>query len=209
MILDFHTHNQQATDALISVMPEEFDPQPGKFYSVGIHPWHSQEVTPSVLNALETAAQHPQVLAIGETGLDALRGASLEAQMELFRKHIALAEQLGKALIIHMVRTSQQVLKAWHESQRSVPWVIHGMRGNPRVAQPLIDAGFYLSFGSRFNPATVAATPLDRLLIETDDDADITIHDVAQAIAQAHGITIQELIDAIRHLDCVLFKQCF
>lgn len=209
MILDFHTHNQQATDALISVMPEEFDPQPGKFYSVGIHPWHSQEVTPSVLNALETAAQHPQVLAIGETGLDALRGASLEAQMELFRKHIALAEQLGKALIIHMVRTSQQVLKAWHESQRLVPWIIHGMRGNPRVAQPLIDAGFYLSFGSRFNPATVAATPLDRLLIETDDDADITIHDVAQAIAQAHGITIQELIDAIRHLDCVLFKQCF
>ena len=209
MILDFHTHNQQATDALISVMPEEFDPQPGKFYSVGIHPWHSQEVTPSVLNALETAAQHPQVLAIGETGLDALRGASLEAQMELFRKHIALAEQLGKALIIHMVRTSQQVLKAWHESQRLVPWIIHGIRGNPRVAQPLIDAGFYLSFGSRFNPATVAATPLDRLLIETDDDADITIHDVAQAIAQAHGITIQELIDAIRHLDCVLFKQCF
>lgn len=209
MILDFHTHNQQATDALISVMPEEFDPQPGKFYSVGIHPWHSQEVTPSVLNALETAAQHPQVLAIGETGLDALRGASLEAQMELFRKHIALAEQLGKALIIHMVRTSQQVLKAWHESQRLVPWIIHGMRGNPRVAQPLIDAGFYLSFGSRFNPATVAATPLDRLLIETDDDADITIHDVAQAIAQVHGITIQELIDAIRHLDCVLFKQCF
>lgn len=209
MILDFHTHNQQATDALISVMPEEFDPQPGKFYSVGIHPWHSQEVTPSVLNALETAAQHPQVLAIGETGLDALRGASLEAQMELFRKHIALAEQLGKPLIIHMVRTSQQVLKAWHESQRLVPWIIHGMRGNPRVAQPLIDAGFYLSFGSRFNPATVAATPLDRLLIETDDDADITIHDVAQAIAQVHGITIQELIDAIRHLDCVLFKQCF
>ena len=129
--------------------------------------------------------------------------------MELFRKHITLAEQLGKALIIHMVRTSQQVLKAWNESQRLVPWIIHGMRGNPRVAQPLIDAGFYLSFGSRFNPATVATTPLDQLLIETDDDATITIHDVAQAIAQAHGITIQELIDAIRHLDCVLFKQCF
>lgn len=209
MILDFHTHNRQAANAIISVMPEEFDPQPGKFYSVGVHPWQSEEVTPSVLNALETAVQHPQVVAIGETGLDALRGASIQVQMELFREHIALAEQLGKPLIIHMVRTSQQVLKAWHESQHSVPWIIHGMRGNPRVAQPLIDAGFYLSFGPRFNPATVAATPLDRLLIETDDDASITIHQVAKAIAQVHGITIQELIDAIRHLDCVLFKQCF
>ncbi|MBQ4008595.1 MAG: TatD family hydrolase, partial [Muribaculaceae bacterium] len=97
----------------------------------------------------------------------------------------------------HMVRTSQQVLKAWRESQRAVPWVIHGMRGNPRVAQPLIDAGFYLSFGPRFNPATVAATPLDRLLIETDDNAAATIHQVAQAIAQARNIPTQHLIDAV------------
>ena len=197
MILDFHTHNQQATDALICVEPQDFDPQPGKLYSVGIHPWHSQEVTPSVLNALETAVQHPQVVAIGETGLDALRGAPLEAQQSLFQEHIRLAEQLEKPLVIHMVRTSQQVLKAWHESQRAVPWVIHGMRGNPRVAQPLIDAGFHLSFGPRFNPATVAATPLDHLLIETDDDAAITIHEVAQAIAQARNIGTQQLIDAV------------
>ena len=197
MILDFHTHNQQATDALICVKPQDFDPQPGKLYSVGIHPWHSENVTPATLESLYAAAQHPQVVAIGETGLDALRGASLQVQMELFKKHIALAEQLGKPLIIHMVRTSQQVLKAWHESQRAVPWVIHGMRGNPRVAQPLIDAGFYLSFGPRFNPATVAATPLDHLLIETDDDAATTIHDVAQAIAQARGIDTQQLIDAV------------
>ncbi|MBO4814542.1 MAG: TatD family hydrolase [Muribaculaceae bacterium] len=197
MILDFHTHNQQATDALICVEPQNFDPQPGKLYSAGIHPWHSENVTSETLEALHAAARHPQVVAIGETGLDALRGAPLEAQQSLFQEHIRLAEQLGKPLIIHMVRTSQQILKAWHESQRSVPWVIHGMRGNPRVAQPLIDAGFYLSFGPRFNPATVTATPLDRLLIETDDDTAATIHEVAQAVAQARGIDTQQLIDAV------------
>ena len=197
MILDFHTHNLQATDALISVMPDEFDPQPGKFYSVGIHPWHSEEVTPYMLNALDTAAQHPQVMAIGETGLDALRGAPLDVQQRIFAHHIALAEQLDKPLIIHMVRTSQQVLKAWHESQRSVPWIIHGMRGNLNVAKPLIEAGFYLSFSHRFNHATLAATPLNQLLIETDDDAAITIHEVAQTIAEARGVSSQELIDAV------------
>ncbi len=197
MILDFHTHNRLATDALISVMPQDFDPQPGKCYSVGIHPWHSQQVTPDMLNALRAAASHPQVSAIGETGLDALQGAPLHIQQSLFQEHITLAEQLGKPLIIHMVRTSQQVLKAWRESQRSVPWVIHGMRGNPRVAQPLIDAGFYLSFGPRFNPATVAATPLHQLLIETDDNAATTIQQVAQAIAQTRGIPTQHLIDTV------------
>ncbi len=197
MILDFHTHNRQATDALISVMPQDFDPQPGKRYSVGIHPWHSQQVTSATLNALRAAASHPQVSAIGETGLDALQGAPLHIQQSLFQEHITLAEQLDKPLIIHMVRTSQQVLKAWRESQRSVPWVIHGMRGNPRVAQPLIDAGFYLSFGPRFNPATVAATPLHQLLIETDDNAATTIQQVAQAIAQTRGIPTQHLIDTV------------
>ena len=197
MILDFHTHNPLVQDALLCVEPQDFDPQPGKLYSVGIHPWHSEEVTPAMLNTLETATHHPQVVVIGETGLDALRGAPLDEQLSLFQEHIRLAEQLEKPLIIHMVRTLQQILKAWHESQRSVPWVIHGMRGNPHVAQPLIDAGFYLSFGPRFNPATVAATPLHQLLIETDDDTSATIHEVAQTVAQAHGIDTQQILDAV------------
>ena len=197
MILDSHTHNPQAQEALLCVEPQDFDPQPGKVYSVGIHPWHSENLTPAILQALDTVVRHPQVVAIGETGLDVLRGAPLDVQQQLFAHHIALAEQLGKPLIVHMVRTSQQVLKAWHESQRSVPWVIHGMRGNLHVAQPLINAGFYISFGPRFNPATLAATPLNQLLIETDDDTAATIHEVAQAVAQARGIDTQQLIDAV------------
>jgi hypothetical protein len=67
MILDFHTHNQQATEAIISVMPQEFDPQQGKRYSVCIHPWRSQQVTPAMLDALHTAVRHPQVAAIGDS----------------------------------------------------------------------------------------------------------------------------------------------
>lgn len=197
MILDFHTHNPQATDAIISVDPQDFAPAQGKSYAVGIHPWTTDKITPAILEALHVAAQHPQVVAIGETGLDALRGAPLDEQQSLFHEHISLSEQLGKPLIIHMVRTSQHILKAWREAKPTVPWVIHGMRGNPRVAQPLINAGFYLSFGPRFNPATVAATPLNRLLIETDDDASTSIHQVAQAIAKARGIPPQQLLDAI------------
>ena len=39
-IIDFHTHRLNATDAMISVNPSQFDPQPGQWYSVGFHPWH-------------------------------------------------------------------------------------------------------------------------------------------------------------------------
>ena len=74
------------------------------------------------------------------------------------------------------------------------------MRGNERVARPLIDTGFYLSFGPRFNPNTVLATPTDRLLIETDDSGQ-PIDTVATAIATVLGIdTPTQLAQATSNL---------
>ena len=140
MMLDFHTHHLLATDALISVSPTDFAPMPGKCYAVGIHPWHTEGDVEAQMQALAETAQNEQVKAIGETGLDSLRGAPLEVQMRLFERHIALAEALGKPLVIHCVRTSQQVLKAWSESRKSVAWAIHGFRGNARVVAPLVKA---------------------------------------------------------------------
>lgn len=193
MILNAHTHNADARNAVINVYPDTFSHQECQCYSVGIHPWHTQGTTAEDIERVATIAQHPQVVAIGETGLDALQGASLERQMEIFKQHIAIAERVQKPLVIHMVRTSQQVLKAWKESHQSVRWAIHGMRGNERVAAPLIEAGFYLSFGERFNPITVAATPLDRILIETDD-SDVDILQVAANVAEVLGKTPEEII---------------
>lgn len=169
MMLDFHTHHLHATDALISVSPTDFAPMPGKRYAVGIHPWHTEDDVEAQMQALAEAAQNGQVKAIGETGLDSLRGAPLDVQMRLFERHIALAEALGKPLVIHCVRTSQQVLKAWSESRKCVVWAIHGFRGNARVVAPLVKAGFYISFGERFNADALRAVPLDRLLAETDE----------------------------------------
>lgn len=185
IILDFHTHRTDATAALISVDPRHFDPQPGLWYSVGIHPWDTVEaVTPTDLARLEQCARHPQVLAIGETGMDSLRGADMKTQEALFVHHLQLAHSIGKPVVAHSVRTAQQILDARHKAQLTdVTLAIHGFRGNEHVARTLLDAGCYLSFGARFNPSALLVTPLDRLLIETDDPT-VTIHDVATQIAQ-------------------------
>ena len=45
---DFHTHRTDATDALISVDPRRFAPEPGKWYSVGFHPWDTTEDLDSI-----------------------------------------------------------------------------------------------------------------------------------------------------------------
>ena len=177
MIIDIHTHNHDAPNALICVEPSEFAPSEGKLYAVGIHPWHAATSLTTEVESLKSIASHPQVAAIGETGLDSRRGAPLNTQTDLFLQHIAIAEHVGKPLIVHMVRTSQEVLKLWNESQKSVPWVIHGMRGNPNVAHKLID--------------TLKAVPTDKILAETDDSPQ-SIDDVIATIAATLGISRKE-----------------
>lgn len=192
MIIDAHTHSLSADNAIIAAQPTDFAPQPGRLYSIGIHPWNTEVTTESHIELLQQCAQHPQVVAIGETGLDSLRGASLERQTAIFEQHISLAQQLHMPLIIHCVRTSQQVLALHRQLAITVPCAIHGMRSNHHVAQALLDAGFYLSFGPRFNLRSIQATPLDRLLIETDDSP-ADINDVACQVADTLALTAAEV----------------
>ncbi len=169
MMLDCHTHRPDAAHALISVMPDEFSPEQGRLYAVGLHPWHIDASAQRQFAALEKIADSAQVVAIGETGLDSRRGAPLQEQAQWFARHIALAEKVDKPLVIHCVRTSQQVLAAWRGSGKRVPWLIHGFRGNAHVVAPLVQAGFYISFGEHFNAEALRSVPLHRLLAETDD----------------------------------------
>ena len=192
---DFHTHRLDAEDAVISVSPSRFSPELGKWYSVGIHPWDTvQAMDVPDDELLRQCAGHPQVLAIGETGLDSRRGAEMSVQREVFARHLRLAASVGKPVVVHSVRTAQEIL-AQRRGMRltDVPLAIHGMRANERVARLLLDAGCYLSYGIRFNPAAVLATPLDRLLIETDD-APSSIVEVAHLVADALSLDVDELV---------------
>lgn len=169
MILDIHTH-RPAPGAIVNVDPVDpvtLDRQ--YLYSVGLHPWNSDRVTPEALARLDTFAADPAVVAIGETGLDALRGAAIDFQQHLFDHHVELSESLRKPLIIHAVKTFPLVIAARRRHNPAMPWIIHGFRGKPQLAEELLHHGFYLSVGARVNPASLAVIPPDRLLAETDD----------------------------------------
>ena len=192
-ILDFHTHRTDAERAIISVDPHQFTPEPGKWYSVGFHPWGQLDLlTEEDYALLEQCARHPQVLTIGETGMDTLKGASMEIQQASFTRHLRLAASVGKPVVVHSVRTARRILDARRSAGcDNVPLAIHGMRGNEHVARMLLEAGCYLSFGNRFNPDALRITPHDRLFIETDDSS-VTIDEVADAVAHEIGLTAQE-----------------
>ena len=166
--IDIHTHDKSRKDAIINIYPHEqlID---GAYHSVGIHPWHTVDIDSSTIEKLSTLAAHPQVVAIGETGLDALKGASIEKQIEIFKLHISLSEQVKKPLIIHCVKAFNEIITIKKQLKPSMPWIIHGFRGKPQLAQQLLNNGFYISLGEKFNPETASIIPIDRLLFETDE----------------------------------------
>lgn len=161
-IVDIHTHRPRLL-SIIDIDPAETRPaplRPGLRYSVGIHPWSIPHATAGAWATTCLLALDRRVLAIGETGLDRVRGeASLDLQILWLRRHAALAESVGKPLILHIVRCFPEIIALRNELQPRQPWIIHGFRGKPQLASELLRHGFRLSFGRKFNPESLAMTP--------------------------------------------------
>ena len=187
MILDCHTHNTSA-NGIISVCPDKFQPKPGHLYSVGFHPWYTTKDSDIAL--LESQLSPPQVVALGEAGLDKLRGSGLDVQMPIFEKQALLAEEFCKPMIIHCVRYYDIILALQKKIHPRQPWIIHGFMGKPELAKQLTDKGIYLSFGEKFNALSVSITPKEQILVETDE-SHIPIEQIAAKIASAATCTPQ------------------
>lgn len=196
-ILDIHTHTPRR-DAIVNCYPQDFSPQPGYFYSVGIHPWYiPNEGLDALKEQLAAEVRHPQVLAIGETGLDRLAAATIELQADLFRFHCQIAETVRKPVIIHLVKAVDQLLRLKSDIRPSVPWIIHGFRGKPELARELLRHGFYLSFGEKYQPAALQSAPADRLFLETDTSTK-SIEDLICRAAVTRDVDEKALREIIR-----------
>lgn len=196
MILDAHSHDIHRRNAIACVSPEAFAPEEGQYYCVGIHPWDSENVSASALRLLHEVAAHPQVVAVGEAGIDKLKGASIEKQMEIFAMQAEIASRLHKPLIVHAVKSLDEILAAKKREHPPVPWIWHGFRGNRHTAETLVKHGFLLSFGERFNAEAVVATPDNALLVETDM-SQLPIEKIIEKIASAKGISPHALTQII------------
>jgi TatD DNase family protein len=189
-IADIHTHRLDAPagqavinlpDTVLSGVPFSF--REGALYSVGIHPMYPGDWE-QAFHAGETLAQRPEIVAVGECGLDKLSPVALETQQDCFSRHIALACQLQKPLIIHCVRAWDELLQTLRRSPAGVTCIVHAFRGKPQLAQQLLRAGLYLSFGPRFNADSLRLCPPDRRCAETDDSG-LPVEAVLQSHSEA------------------------
>ena len=149
---------------------------PNVYASVGVHPNDSKD-DPVTVEQLVELAQHPKVVAIGETGLDYFRSTGdLEWQRDAFRTHIRAAKEVRKPLIIHTREAQVDTIKIMREERvQEIGGVMHCFTEDWEMAQQAIDLGFYISFSGivTFKNAlqiqTVAKQiPLTSMLIETD-----------------------------------------
>lgn len=179
LYIDFHTHHIPAGRNVVAVVDGRD--------TWGIHPWRAAEAF--VVPDLST------VFAIGECGLDGVRGPSMDVQERVFLEQVRLSEQTGKPLIIHCVKALDRLLSLHKALNPQQPWMFHGFRGKPQQLRSLLDAGFYVSFGFLHNEASLRICPADRLLLETDDDSEHPIAELYNNVARERGIDVPTLCD--------------
>lgn len=149
---------------------------PTVFGSVGVHPNETEGEEPTVERLVEES-RDPDIIAIGETGLDYFRSrGDLEWQRQRFRTHIVAALQANLPLIVHTRDSMADTLRILAEEKaQTVGGVMHCFTGNVEEAKQALDLGFHISFSGivTFPNATeiqaaAAYVPNDRLLVETD-----------------------------------------
>ncbi len=155
----------------------------GIYVAIGIHPNSSLDVTAATVERLRAWTSRPNVVAIGEIGLDYYRDRSPKhIQRQAFEQQLDLARELELPVIIHNRDAAEDVLavlEAWLPSLsrglRHRPGVLHSFSASPAIAERALSLGFYLGFTGpiTFKKADdlrtmVKTLPRDRLLIETD-----------------------------------------
>ena len=167
---------------------------------------------------IEQLASKPVVRAVGETGLDYFRTGveGRPIQQESFKRHIQMAKDLDKTLVIHDRDSHDDVLAILEEVGFPERWVMHCFSGDADFARRCLDKGAYLSFAG---PVTFKANhdlrealvvaPLDRILVETDapyltplphrgrPNASYLIPLTVRFMAQTRGVDLAEMCAAI------------
>ncbi len=146
--------------------------------TAGFHPHVAQQVDEQSFAALVQLAQHRQVVAIGETGLDFNRNYSPpEAQIRAFERHLQLAAELNKPLFLHQ-RDAHEAFHALLQRYRPslVGGVVHCFTDSESALQAYLGLDMYIGItgwicderrGLELQ-GIVRQIPLDRLLVETD-----------------------------------------
>jgi len=151
------------------------DRYPCFYATVGVHPHDAGKASDETFKRVAELLAHPQVIAVGEIGLDYHYDFSpREQQRDVFVEQLRIARDAGKPIVIHTREAWADTISLLREHW-SGTGIMHCFSGGPAEARQALDLGFYLSFGGivTFPKApgiqeSARIAPADRILIETD-----------------------------------------
>jgi TatD DNase family protein len=183
-----------------------------------VHPNEAHAASEGEWEEIARLAGHPRVVAVGETGLHHYRteDGGWAAQEESFRRHIAIAKDAGKAVMIHDRDAHDDVLRVLESEGAPERVIFHCFSGDADFARRCADRGYVMSFAGNitFKNAqdlrdAVAVAPLDRMLVETDapfltpmphrgaPNAPYLVPLTIRAIAEVKGLDEAEIAAAV------------
>lgn len=185
---------------------------------VGIQPNHAAEAVPTDWDEVADLAARPEVVGVGESGLDRYWDrAPFPLQEDYFARHLHLARRLGKPIVIHCRQAEAdvvRVLRAEFDRHGPVRGVMHSFSGDADTAAACVAVGLHVSFAGMLTYKTaadlraVAATvPADRLLVETDSpylapvpvrgkrNEPAFVRHTADCLAAVRGVTAEVIAD--------------
>lgn len=208
----------------------------GFYWALGIHPcWiHQVPIDKDSLSTYEkqidgylaalSGADRNKFVAIGECGLDKTTEVSLQQQQEVLGWHIDLANRLGKPLIVHSLKTHNELISLCKKHKPRCGGVVHAFSGSYETAMQLIDIGFCLGAGgvityerAQKTRGTFARVPIEAILLETDSpDMPLCGHQgkrntpesiplIAQTLAELRGETTAVIAKKTYANTCRLF----
>ncbi len=188
---------------------------PGLSATAGVHPHAATSWSPATASALADLLARPEVVALGETGLDYHYNHSPPAaQRRAFEAQLELAARLGKTVVVH-ARAADDDVAAMLAGARA-PVVLHSFSAGAPVFEAGFTIGAYFSFSGMITFKNwhlndrLTACPADRLLVETDApylapvphrgrrNEPAFLREVAATLAQARGASLDEITQLTR-----------
>ena len=208
--IDFHTHKSTVPENSLSVLSVEYsdlqdmalENSERLFLSVGIHPWRMPQNTDLLdkhIDKIRKMLFIPEVIALGEVGLDRLHGPDLRVQEVYLSELLRIAAEFDETVIVHCVRCYPELVALKKKFAPHQKILVHGFNSKIKLLNSLTKDGFYISLSPKALLRDDLCTfireksgILRHICLETDDSP-LTIKNVYDLAAQALRIDIAEL----------------
>lgn len=165
------------------------------YFSIGIHPWNANKIEDNFFT-VEHLAMNKKCLAIGEIGLDKLQGPDISIQKRAFESQVLLSEKLKLPVILHCVKSWNEISMIKQKLNPIQTWVYHGFN-KVGILNDVLKNGLMISIGASIFTNLqlqnlLEKIPNNRLLLETDD-ANIDIYTIYEKVSEIKKIPLSEL----------------